>query len=167
MRGRGQRRGLMEGEAKAGVQAESGVSLQRTMQKRVKGNGMGATGGKWCEVLMVFRTSDWTGGTCSVGVTGSGPAEARAESQSSFGGGALSNYCQRRRGLGNNVPAKQPHQNDSFGNYSTSLPRRKPHHITAWRKAPPTPATMPSRTRKSPRPSAPPTSLPHAQSQMP
>jgi hypothetical protein len=68
----------MEGNAMAAVQAESSVSLQWEMQKGVKGNGVGVAGGEWCEVLMVFRTSNWTGGTCSVGVTGSGPAEARA-----------------------------------------------------------------------------------------
>jgi hypothetical protein len=34
----------MEGEAEAGVQAGSRVSLQRIMQKSVKGNGMDVAG---------------------------------------------------------------------------------------------------------------------------
>jgi hypothetical protein len=78
----------MEGEAEAGVQAGSRVSLQRIMQKSVKGNGKGVLGGEWCEVLMVFRTSNWTGleaHAASASLARVQPKLAR-ESQSSFGG---------------------------------------------------------------------------------
>jgi hypothetical protein len=64
----------------AGVQAGSSVSLQRVMQKGVRGNGMGVLGGEWCGVLMVFSRAtglDWLEAHAASASLATGPAEAR------------------------------------------------------------------------------------------